>query len=194
MILIGLLRLRTKVGVRSITWVETAYQGLSLGWSVLVSLITTTDYYEKMGRERHRTKAGNRSMTFLFFSFLSFSFLLVAFCKPNGVVSTLFSFLLFFSLLFFSFIFFFLLFSNRMVSVLLCSFFSFTFFSFFSLLFFSFLFLFFFSSCCFFQIEWSTHVCVNVWIRIYDSCNKKPKNQLCFICFQHCGYVWACIL
>ena len=46
MILIGLLRLRTKVGVRSITWVETAYQGMCLGLSALVSLITTTDYYD----------------------------------------------------------------------------------------------------------------------------------------------------
>ena len=49
MILMGLLRLRTKVGVRLITWVETAYQGMCLGLSAVVSLITTTDYYEKDG-------------------------------------------------------------------------------------------------------------------------------------------------
>ena len=46
MILIGLLRLRTKVGVRSITWVDIAYQGMCLGLSALVSLITTTDHYD----------------------------------------------------------------------------------------------------------------------------------------------------
>ena len=45
MILIGLLRLRTKVGVRSITWVEIAYQGMCLGLSAVVSFVNTTDYY-----------------------------------------------------------------------------------------------------------------------------------------------------
>ena len=49
MILIGLLRLRTRVGFRSITWVETACQGVCLGLSAFVSLITTIDYYEKDG-------------------------------------------------------------------------------------------------------------------------------------------------
>ena len=42
MILMGLLRLRTKVGVRSITWVETAYQGMRLG---LVALGIFFDFH-----------------------------------------------------------------------------------------------------------------------------------------------------
>ena len=45
--LIGLLRLRTKVVFRSITWAETAYQGMCLGLSAFVCLIATTDNYEK---------------------------------------------------------------------------------------------------------------------------------------------------
>ena len=44
---IGLLRQRTNVDFKSITWVEIAYQGMCLGLSAFVSLLPTTDNYEK---------------------------------------------------------------------------------------------------------------------------------------------------